>query len=134
MADTVTSRKLFDSVDRAVFIFTSLSDGSGESAVKKIDVSELVPACSHVGIEKIWYNVSAGFPVTILEDATTDVTLLMLQGDGVFDFTQSIGELPITFATGWTGDIMFTSKSQVENGSYSIMMQVRKHYKAGTAL
>ena len=41
MADAVTSQTLFDGDKHVVMKFTNISDGSGESAVKKVDVSEL---------------------------------------------------------------------------------------------
>ena len=41
MADAVTSQKLIDSLHRTAYKFTNISDGSGESDVKKVDLSEL---------------------------------------------------------------------------------------------
>ena len=41
MADAVTSQTLIDGPKHAVMKFTNVSDGSGESAVKKVDVSAL---------------------------------------------------------------------------------------------
>ena len=41
MADAVTSQTLIDGDLYAVMKFTNISDGSGESAVTKVDVSAL---------------------------------------------------------------------------------------------
>ena len=41
MADAVTSQKLIDTVHRTAYKFTNISDGSGESDIKKVDLSEL---------------------------------------------------------------------------------------------
>ena len=41
MADTVTSQTIQDGERKAVLKFTNISDGSGESAVTKVDVSAL---------------------------------------------------------------------------------------------
>ena len=41
MADAVTSQKLIDTVHRTAYKFTNISDGSGESDVKKVDLSAL---------------------------------------------------------------------------------------------
>jgi hypothetical protein len=41
MADAVTSTTISDGTHRAVIQITGLSDGTGESAVTKIDVSAL---------------------------------------------------------------------------------------------
>ena len=39
MADTVTSQTILNTPYRLVMKFTNVSDGSGESAVNKVDVS-----------------------------------------------------------------------------------------------
>jgi len=41
MADAVTSQKLIDTERRVIYKFTNISDGTGESNVKKIDASQL---------------------------------------------------------------------------------------------
>jgi hypothetical protein len=41
MADAVTSQKLIDTENKTVYKFTNISDGGGESDVKKIDLSTL---------------------------------------------------------------------------------------------
>ena len=41
MADTVTSQTIEDGPRTAILAFTNVSDGTGESAVTKIDVSAL---------------------------------------------------------------------------------------------
>ena len=41
MADAETSQTLIDGPKHAVMKFTNVTDGSGESAVKKVDVSAL---------------------------------------------------------------------------------------------
>ena len=41
MADVVTSQKLIDGARTTVMAFTNVSDGSGESAVAKVDASAL---------------------------------------------------------------------------------------------
>ena len=55
MADAVTSQTIQDGERVAVMRFTNVSDGTGESAVKKVDVSALNSiaagtACSSVDI------------------------------------------------------------------------------------
>ena len=49
MADLVTSQKLIDTETKTVYKFTNVSDGTGESDVKKIDLSSLNWA---------WYNIA----------------------------------------------------------------------------
>ena len=62
MADAVTSQTIQDGERVAVMRFTNVSDGTGESAVAKIDVSSLAvepitnAACTSVVIEKIYFG------------------------------------------------------------------------------
>ena len=62
MADAVATQTIQDGGQTAIFRFTNISDGTGESAVTKIDVSGLTTnpmtkmACNSVSIEKIWFS------------------------------------------------------------------------------
>ena len=61
MADAVTSQILVDGPIHVAMKFTNVSDGSGEDAVKKVDVSALSNsagglACTGVVIEKMWWQ------------------------------------------------------------------------------
>ena len=53
MADAVTSQTLADGPRNVVMKFTNVSDGTGEAAVTKVDVSALAGAPSTVKIMKI---------------------------------------------------------------------------------
>ena len=46
MADAVTSQTIQDSERKAVLKYTNVSDGTGESAVVKVDVSALASNAS----------------------------------------------------------------------------------------
>ena len=78
MADAVATQTISDGAQHATFKFTNVSDGTGESAVTKIDVSSLSVnpvtrmSCSSVSIEKIHFS-NIGMGVKILFDADTDV-------------------------------------------------------------
>ena len=65
MADAVASQTLVDDNRRAVIKLTNISDGTGESAVTKVDVSSLATnegrTCTGVTIEKIWWHESKHF-------------------------------------------------------------------------
>lgn len=132
MADAVTSQTLVDGDKRLVMAFTNVSDGTGESAVTKVDVSTLGThpitgtACSRVTIQRVCYSV-AGMSVSILEDATSDVTLLVLQGDGCIDL-RDLGGIPMTGASGITGDIKFTTTGHTAADTYTIILEMTKHY------
>lgn len=126
MADAVTSQTLFDGTGKIVMKFTNISDGTGEAAVLKVDVSTLTPAADEVRIEKIIYS-TAGMSVDILWDATTDVLAWHIPADrtGEFCFGK---EFPIrnNAGSGKTGDIMFTTIGHSSGDRYTIVLEMRK--------
>lgn len=126
MADAVTSQILVDGAKNVVMKFTNLSDGTGEAAVTKVDVSALQGAPSEVRIDKIWSCVS-GMAVSILWDADTDVTAFIIGQDtsGEFDF-RCFGGLKNNSGAGKTGDIKFTTLGHTANDSYSIILHMSK--------
>ena len=85
MADAVTSQTIQDGERKAVLKFTNASDGSGESAVKKVDVSALAnnsagDTCTGVTINKIWWQCT-GMSVKIEFDAPSNVLAIGLSED-----------------------------------------------------
>lgn len=124
MPDAVTSQTLVDNTRNVVMKFTNTSDGTGESAVLKVDVSALNGAPSRVTIKKIHYSV-AGMVARLLWDATTDVTIVDLQGDGCLD-ASAFGGLYNNAGTGVTGDILLTTAGHTLNDSYSIIIEMQK--------
>lgn len=124
MADAVSSQTLVDGSRNVVMKFTNTSDGTGESAVTKVDVSALSGAPSRVTIDKIHYSV-AGMVVRLLWDATADVTILDLQGDGCFD-ASAFGGLTNNAGAGVTGDIQLTTVGHTSGDSYSLILEMRK--------
>jgi len=134
MADAVATQTIQDGAKTAIFRFTNVSDGSGESAVTKIDVSGLSRdpmtgrACSSVTIRQIYYS-TIGMGVKILFDATTDVLAWQLNADwaDTLDFTDFTG-IPNNSGGGKTGDIKFTTVAHTNGDVYNIVMQVSKSY------
>ncbi len=124
MADAVSSQTIIDGARNAVMKFTNLSDGTGESAVLKVDVSALSGAPARVDIQRVHYCVT-GMVVTMLWDATTDVRIIELSGDGWLDFTK-FGGLTNNAGTGVTGDILFTTTGHTLGDSYSIILEMTK--------
>ncbi len=114
MADAVATQTLYDGTKRVVQKFTNISDGSGESAVKKVDVSALTTgldgaACTGVVIERIWWQC-IGMKVQILWDATTDVLCIELGENQSGNHEYSVfGGLTNNSGSGKTGDLMFTT-------------------------
>jgi len=133
MADAVTSQTLIDGPQTAVMKFTNVSDGTGEGAVKKVDVSALSNsasglACTGVVIEKMWWQC-IGMKVKLLFDATTDAFCIELgeNQSGHHDYT-SFGGLTNNAGSGVTGDIMFTTVGHTSADTYTIILYMRKKY------
>jgi hypothetical protein len=133
MADAVTSQTLIDGGKQVVMKFTNVSDGTGESAVKKVNVSALESsvdgdACTGVVIERIWWQC-IGMKVQILWDATTDAFCIELgeNQSGSHDYTV-FGGLTNNAGSGKTGDIQFTTIGHTSADTYTIILYMRKKY------
>lgn len=135
MADTVTSQTIEDTPHKLVMKFTNTSDGTGESAVQKVDVSAFtagnridsttVSTCTDVRIDKIYYN-NSGMSVKLLWDASTDVEAIHLKDtQGEFDFS-SFGGLKNNSGSGKTGDIMFTTVGHSNTDFYWVVLEMTK--------
>lgn len=128
MADAVSTHILFQAADQLVVKLTNVSDGTGESAVTKVDVSALTPAASSVEIEQIHWTTS-GMSVQILWDATADTVAWVcgIDSSGCIDFTKfPPGRLKSNAGAGVTGDVQFTTVGHTSGDSYSIVLVLRK--------
>ena len=132
MADAVTSQTIFDGEREVVMKFTNISDGTGETAVLKVDVSTLTSsaagkACDGVTLDRIHASIN-GMSVALLWDATTDVPAVILApGMYTFDHGKKI-QIPNNAGTGKTGDIMFTTIGASSGDTYSIVLEMVKSY------
>ena len=133
MADAVATQTIIDGSKTAVLKFTNVSDGSGESAVTKVDVSALAnnsigQACTGASIQKIWWQCT-GMKVSILFDATSDVLAIQLgeNQSGYHDYT-SFGGLTNNAGSGKTGDIKFTTVGHSSGDTYTIILYLKKEF------
>ena len=133
MADAVTSQTIQDGERKAVLKFTNASDGSGESAVKKVDVSALASnsagdTCTGVAINKIWWQCT-GMSVKIEFDATSNVLAIGLSEDsnGYHDYSNFSG-IPNNAGSGVTGDLDFTTVGAGSGDTYMIVLELIKAY------
>ena len=133
MADAVTSQTLFDGDKHVVMKFTNISDGTGESAVKKVDVSALESdingnTCTSVAIEKIWWQC-IGMKVRMLFDATSDKFIIELgeNQSGYHDYSE-FGGIKNNAGSGKTGDVDFTTVGHSSADTYTIILKMRKTY------
>jgi len=133
MADAVTSNTLMDSDRVAIIQLTNTSDGTGESAVKKVDVSALSAnsagqACTGVRLAKIVYS-TFGMSVKLLWDASTDTICWDLNENYTDseDFTE-FGGIRNTAGSGKTGDIMLTTTGHTNGDSYVMVLTLYKDF------
>lgn len=132
MADAVTSQVIFDGTKTAVMKFTNISDGTGEAAVIKVDVSALQSAngvpCTSVNITKL-DAMTIGMGVDILWDATTDALCYTIGSDQfvTFDF-RHFGGLTNNAGTGKTGDVLFTTVGAASGDRYTIVLEMTKNF------
>ena len=133
MADAVTSQTIIDGERNCIMKFTNVSDGTGESAVAKVDVSALSSnsagtACSEVRVLRISHAI-VGMSVQLFLNDTSNVLLMELaeSSNGHMDFTD-FGGLPNNAGSGKNGDILFTTKGHSSGDTYSITLEMVKVY------
>jgi len=133
MADAVTSQTIADGERNVVMKFTNVSDGSGEAAVVKVDVSALSSnsrgvACSEVRLMQVRYAV-VGMSVQIYFDATANVLLLEIaeSSNGNLEF-DDFGGISNNSGSGKTGDILFTTVGHTSGDTYMIVLEMVKVY------
>ena len=133
MADTVTSQTIQDGERVAILKFTNESDGTGESSVKKVDVSalgknNLGESCTRVSIRRIYW-ATRGMGVDIEFDATTNVLAIPLPADSTGDeYYDLFTGIPNNAGSGITGDIDFTTVGHSSGDAYSIILVLDKSY------
>lgn len=137
MADAVTSQVILDGDRLYIAKFTNISDGGGETAVLKIDVSTLATdqyghACNGVKINKVWAQ-TYGMGVDILWDATTDALCETIPADQFYKMDYSeFGGIPNNADTGKTGDVLFTTVGAAAGDRYTIILECIKTYAGST--
>lgn len=128
MTDVVDS-KVIHSGRRYGLHLTNVSDGTGESAVAKVDISTLRDprgaVATYTAIDRIEYNIQGFTSVRLFWDHTTDDEIAVLPtGSGVLDWSVAGGNVdPKT--TGGTGDVLLTTAGAVSGATYDITIWVR---------
>ena len=132
MADAVSTTVIEDGSRFYTAQFTNTSDGTGESAVVKIDVSGLAQtnhglSCSGVRINKIWWR-TVGMSVRILWDASSDVGAwdCKIDDTGYIDFSSFDGLR--NYASSPTGDVLFTTTGHSSGDVYVIVIECIKEF------
>jgi hypothetical protein len=133
MADAVTSQTLIDGERLAIMKFTNISDGTGETAVTKVNVANLAKnafgfACTGVTVNKIT-SVCHGMEVRMLWDATTDVPFFLAAVNTNFenDFSK-IGGITNNSGAGKNGNILFSTSDATSGDTYTVVLEMVKSY------
>ena len=134
MADAVTATSVIDGPRTAVVYCTNTSDGTGESAVTKVDVSALSSrqdgtACTGVRLQKILFT-NVGMGVMVLWNASTNVIAAQLPADysDTLDYSDISGLPNVAASGGKTGDIKFTTVGHTSGDTYSVVLYCLKVY------
>lgn len=128
MADAVDTKVVYQGGRTYVVHMQNDSDGTGENAVTKVDISTLTNGLgqvpTHTTIDRIEYSVWGMNGVQLLWDHTTDDEIALLYGQGLIDWTEAGGNTdPRT--TGGTGDILLTTVGATASGGYDITLWLR---------
>lgn len=128
MADAVDSRVVQNGQRYYVVHLQNNSDGTGESAVTKVDISALTApggaTCTYTAIDRIVGNVWGG-EVQLLWDHTTDDEIALLSGAISLDWSHE-GGLVDPKSTGGTGDILLTTNGFGASSGYDLTLWVKK--------
>ena len=130
MADTVTTQTIADTSGvKFVTKLTNISDGTGETLVKKIDASELtfMTEDGNRKISKIWFSINTAnskSAVELIWAGVTNATAMLLSGQGYFDFRPAGDEIPNN-ATTPTGDVLLSTKNFANGDNYTIIVEFR---------
>ena len=134
MADAVTATTVEDGPKKAIIYCTNTSDGTGEAAVVKVDVSALASlqdgtACTGVRIQKVAFS-TVGMSVKLLWDASVDVIAVDLPADysDTLDYSDISGLPNVAASGGNTGDINLTTLGHSSGDTYSVVLHCLKQY------
>ena len=130
MADIVSTQVLSDTSGvKYVAKLTNISDGSGESLVKKIDSSSatFMTEDGSRKIAKIWWSVNttkSNAMVELVWGGETNATAMLLNGQGYWDLRTAGNEI-VNNATTPTGDVLLSTKDFVVGDNYTILVEFR---------
>jgi hypothetical protein len=130
MADTITTQTVADTSGvKYVIKLTNVSDGTGETLVKKVDASELtfMTEDGNRKISRVWYSVNTAnskSAVEIVWDGATNSTALLLGGSGYMDLRTAGNEI-VNNATTPTGDVLLSTKNYAIGDNYTIIAEFR---------
>ena len=128
MVDTVDTITLFAGKDKYAVRLVNISDGTGESAVVKLDKSAIATALgitepSKIIIEELYWNIQGFTSVRLYWDHDTDDEIDVLCNSGYRDFS-SFGGLVDPGSAGGIGDVLLTTVGVSATATYSIFVVI----------
>lgn len=131
MADAVT--KITQETPNSVIVhMTNISDGTGESAVIKVDRSTLTMPLgttpTNLPIRSVRWAIQGFSSVRLLWDHTADDVAFVMSGNGYEEFVSGIRD-PNTSTdtvTAAIGDVILTTAGAVSGATYDITLVVGK--------
>jgi hypothetical protein len=130
MADAITTQIIADTSGvKYVIKLTNISDGTGETLVKKVDASELtfMTEDGNRKLSRVWYSVNTAnskSAVELIWDGVTNSTSIILGGNGYMDLRTAGNEI-VNTATTPTGDVLLSTKSFAVGDNYTIIAEFR---------
>jgi hypothetical protein len=129
MADAVDTIVLRQGRNKHIVRLLNISDGTGEAAVVKVDISTLTgpdgtPPTKTV-IEEIEWSIQGFTSVRLLWDHTTDDEIAALAAGNGYKNYKNSGGLVDPASAGDTGDILLTTAGAVSGATYDITLVVR---------
>ena len=128
MVDTVNTQIVFDGIRRYTAHLTNESDGTGETAVQKVDISTLTDGAGETAtystVDLVEYSVWGFNYVTLEWDHTVNDEIAVLFGQGVADWV-AFGGKTDPQSTGGTGDLVVTTDGGADGSGYDITIHLR---------
>lgn len=127
MADVVDTRVMFKGTRLYSVRLTNVSDGTGESAVIKVDISTLIgpdgiSAPTYVKVREIEWSIQGFTSIRLFWDHTTDDEISVLAPGNGYASYDGVGGLVDPKTTGGTGDILLTTAGAASGATYDITL------------
>jgi hypothetical protein len=128
MADVVTVQTLRDDRNNYVVKMTNISDGTGETNIKKVDITSLVgyQAGARLSLRRVDWSLDAGTVELKWEGANTasHKTIVTCSGANELDILDAAA-IPNN-ATGATGSVLLSTRGFTSSSHYTLIAQFRK--------
>ena len=126
MADVVDTKVLFNGTRKYSVRLTNVSDGTGEAAVIKVDISTLTGplgiAPTAVKVKEILWSIQGFTSVRLFWDHTTDDEISVLAAGNGYANYEGVGGVMDPRTTGGTGDILLTTAGTTIGSTYDITL------------